>query len=88
MNIAERRFGAQQVLQGFLLRLQCAFPCLGLQLVGCRTHLVRGLLHVFYERLEFLIGARKLAAARALRERLSLLLKLGLHLRQEPGVLG
>src|SRR5262249_45314181 len=36
LNLAERRFGAQQVLQCFLLTRQCILPALALQFVGCR----------------------------------------------------
>jgi len=37
LNVAERSFGAQQMLQGALLRTKRVFPALALELVGGRS---------------------------------------------------
>ena len=83
LDIAERGFGAQQVLQRLLLGRQRVLPLGALQLVGGRTHGLHGLFHVVDEALEGIAGVFQLAGLHAVGQRLGLVAQFGLHAR--PG---
>src|SRR5207244_8294010 len=52
LDLAERGFGTQQILQRLLLRPERILPLLPLQLVRRRAHRLHRLRHVFGEALE------------------------------------
>ena len=88
LDIAERRFGAHQVLQRLLLGRQRILPLGALQLLGRRTHRLDRLFHVLDEALERIARAFELAGLHAVGQRLGLVAQFGLHAGQERGVLG
>ena len=88
LNLAERSFGAQKVLEGLLLGAERVGPLLAVELGAGGAHRLHGLLHVFHEALERRAGAGQLAAASTVHQRLRLIAQLGLHSREELGIFG
>ena len=79
LDIAERRFGAQQVLKSLLLGLQGILERLRLQLIRRRRHDRDGRIHFLDEHGECRAGAIQLAGLGAVGKRFRLIAQLRLH---------
>ena len=86
LNLTERGFGTQQVLQCFLFGRQSTFELLAFQLFRRRAHCLDRLLHIFREALKGRIVLRQLPRLHTGCQRLRLIPQLALHIRQILGI--
>ena len=86
LDFPESRLGSEQSLKRFLLQWNRILPLHAFQLFGRRRHGRCGILHVFIEIGEFLVGLGDIAALHADRERRDLIAEFLLRVREElPG---